>query len=434
MISSEDKNLLDETFAENARHLDRHYRPGFGIFPSSDPQSNYFDQVWARDAAHATAHYFARTNPNAVIDSLRTLFNHQRNDGAFPSRVERQYQMVRLTPGLRHLSAPLFNIIEHQLRKRIERPVHEGRDSAGGEDTVPAVLIMAGELFEAPRERDHEDGSSLTGRAFIKENFAKLKKAVEFFHATKIDPADGLAVMTRSNPDWADTIQRNGKLGVINIWWWRGLRHMETIANDIGDDVAANWYRAEAEKVKTGIMGKLYNAHEGFFRAEAADGGGNNRLDTVASIFGAAYFLDAEAAMAVERTLERRVERGSGLQNFDPPYPQKYIFWAHRLMGQWIYHNKFVWPWVTLQNIFVKVKIAREHESAAIREQFQREAVDDLLKIARLFKEAGGAYEVFEPAEPKPGRTAFYHPPKNFMGSMTAYQGVYIRLKELGWL
>lgn len=435
MISPEDKSLLDETFTANARHLDRHYRPGFGIFPSSDPKSNYFDQVWARDAAHATAHYFARTNPAAVIDSLRTLFNHQRNDGAFPSRVERQYQMVRLTPGFRRLSTPLFNLIEHRFRKRIERPVYEGRDSAGGEDTVPTVLIMAGELFESSRERIHEDrGGSLMGRAFIKENFAKLKKAVEFFRVTKVDPADGLAVMTRNNPDWADTIKRKGKLGVINIWWWRGLRHMETIANDIGDAAAANSYRAESEKVKTGIMGKLYNAREGFFRAEADDGEGNNRLDTVASIFGAAYFLDAKAAVAVERTLKRRVERGSGLQNFDPPYPQKDIFWAHRLMGQWIYHNKFVWPWVTLQNIFVKVKIAGEHESAAMREQFQREAVYDLVKIARLFIEAGGAYEVFEPDERKPGRTILYNPPKNFMGSMTAYQGVYTRLKELGWL
>src|ERR1700722_3846016 len=99
MLSADDKKLIDSTFEEGKKYLDLHYLPGFGIFPSADAKSNYFDQVWARDAAHATAHYFARAHPEAVVDSLQTFFTHQRKDGAFPSRVERQYQMLRLTPG-----------------------------------------------------------------------------------------------------------------------------------------------------------------------------------------------------------------------------------------------------------------------------------------------------------------------------------------------
>jgi len=103
-------------------------------------------------------------------------------------------------------------------------------------------------------------------------------------------------------------------------------------------------------------------------------------------------------------------------------------------MGQWLYHNKFVWPWVTLQNIHVKIKITREHEREAIRHEYHREAVEDLVKMAHMFKEAGGAYEVFEPDEPRAGTTAFYHPPQNFMGTMVAYQGAYAQLKVLGWI
>jgi len=479
MLSSEDKTLLDLTYGTFARSLDAHYVPGFGIFPSSDPASNYFDQVWARDAAHAAAHYFARAKPEAVIDSLRTILAHQLASGALPSRVERQYQKLRLTPGLRWLSRTAFNAIEGRWHKRTERPIHEGMDSAGGEDTIPAVLIMAGELFDASRE---DGNGSIATHDFLKENFEKLARAAEFFRATKTDPADGLAVMTRDNPDWADTIKRHGKLGLINILWWRGLRHMEEIAEEIGGDdersgrekgddaisataTTAKFYRSESEKVRGAIMEKLYvddvggvagasadaadangkvdatNVHEGnrevFFRAEAKD----DRLDTAASIFGAAYFLDADGALAVERTLARRVERANGLQNFDPPYAHREIFWAHRAMGQWIYHNEFVWPWVTLQNIHVKIKIARGHADAntapmspAIREQYQREAVADLVKMARLFRAAGGAYEVFEPDAPRPGRTRWYHPPQNFMGSMAAYQGAYAHLKKKGWI
>jgi hypothetical protein len=423
----EDKQLLDETYAAYARYLDRNHSPGFGIFPSADPASNYFNQVWARDTAHAAAHYFARAKPGAVIDSLRTFLKHQRTDGALPSRVEREYQTLKLTPGLRRLAGPFFRLIEGSWRGRLERPVHEGQDSAGGEDTVPAVLIAAGELFDASRD-GVMDGDE--ARVFIKENFGKLEKAADFFRTTKTDPADGLAVMTRDNPDWADTIQRKGKLGLINIWWWRGLRHMQDMAEGVGDARAAGSYRRESEKVKQGIMEKLYDVRGGFFRAETND----DRLDAAASIFGALYFLSPDEMLQVEQTLKRRVARASGLQNFDPPYPQKDIFWAHRLMGQWLYHNQFVWPWVTLQNIFLKIKIAREHDDAAIRGQYRGEAVDDLVAMAKRFKVAGGAYEVFEPDEPRRGATKFYHPPQNFMGSMAAYQGVYARLKALGWI
>ncbi len=423
MLSSADGILIEETSAKFVTLLDRNHQPGFGIFPSADPRSNYFDQVWTRDAAHAAAHYFARAKPEAVIDSLRTILAHQRADGALPSRVERQYQTVRLTPGFRWLSRPSFYLIEKKWHGRAERPVHEGTDSAGGEDTIPAALIMAGELF---------DGGSVEGRTFIKANFEKLQRATEFFRRAKTDSEDGLAVATNDNPDWADTIRRQGKLGVINIWWWRGLKHMETMARAVGDgghnNGAAKIYHDEAEKVHRAIMEKLYAGT--FFRAKT----GEDRLDTVASIFGAGYFLNADDAWRVERTLKQRVQHSSGLQNFDPPYPERDIYWVHRAAGQWIYHNQFVWPWVTLQNVHLKIKIAEEHEDAAIRAQYKDEAIEALVKAARLFEIAGGAYEVFEPDEPRRGETRWYHPPQNFMGTMAAYQGAYTHLKMLGWI
>ena len=103
-------------------------------------------------------------------------------------------------------------------------------------------------------------------------------------------------------------------------------------------------------------------------------------------------------------------------------------------MGQWLYHNKFVWPWVTLQNIQVKVKIATEHKDESVREAYRREAVDDLVKMAKLFREAGGAYEIFEPDESKAAGMRFYKPPQYFMGTMATYQSAYAQLKELGWI
>ena len=56
------------------------------------------------------------------------------------------------------------------------------------------------------------------------------------------------------------------------------------------------------------------------------------------------------------------------------------------------------------------------------------------MAMAKLFKDAGGAYEIFEPDQSIPGKTTFYRSPKNFMGSMAAYQGVYLQLQKLKWI
>jgi len=137
----------------------------------------------------------------------------------------------------------------------------------------------------------------------------------------------------------------------------------------------------------------------------------------------------------VEETLARRVARATGLANFDPPYPRAQIFWSHRLLfrsGE--YHNYFVWPWVALQNIHVKIKIAKEHPDAAVRGRYQKEAIADFVQMANIFQTAGGAPEVINPHEPSSPKTRFYRIPKYFMGSMAGYFGIYRKIKNLGWV
>jgi glycogen debranching enzyme len=419
LLDASDRCVISEVADKGARSLERNYQPGFGIFPSADPNSNYYSQVWTRDLAHAGGNYFATVSSRALKDSLDTIFRHQRKDGSLPSRVEREYEIVRLIPVLRCWSKPIFNLIERKIKRNFERPVYEGQDGAGGEDTVPAAIIGMGELFVA----------SPAARQFVQSRFYQMEQAIDFFR-TKTDRKDGLAIMTRSNPDWADTITRKGKLGGINVWWARALRLMEYIARDLGRVEDARRYRKEFRRVKKSVLGKLYDQRGGYFRAEENDA----RLDTVASIFGALYLLGPGEAVHVEEALKKRVERPTGLQNFAPPYPKQSIFWIHRLMGQSRYHNKNVWPWVTCENIQVMIKIALQHPNEETRFRYKGNAINSLFQMAELFGRAGGVGEVFDPDLPKLAATWIYTPPKDFMGSMAAYQGAYLQLRKLGWV
>ncbi len=418
-FDSTDQTFIFETIEDFEERLLRHHRPGFGITPSAHPKDNYSEQVWARDFAHAAGHYFSHVRPEAVAHSLDTIFRYQRPDGMLPYRVEREYEMLKFMPGLRRFSRGAFRLIEGGLRGRSERPVYENQDFGGGEDTIPVVLIAVREFF----------GTSPEGRRFARSHFGQLAKAAEFFSG-KSRPEDGLIVVRSDNADWADTIRRRGVLGGVNVWWAQALRGLGDIAEDVGAVAEAERYRTDFRRVADGIR-RTFRTPEGYIRAEE----GFDRLDTVASVFGALYIFDAAEAVLTEEALARRVARPTGLVNFDPPYSAKQVFWAHRFFfrnGE--YHNYFVWPWVTLQNVYVKIKIGTEHPDDAVRARYRTDAVADFVRIAGMFRAAGGAYEIIHPDRPEAPRSGRYHVPSHFMGSLAGYLGVYRKLRRLGWL
>lgn len=436
MLDSERLATIESTARRYQKLLEHNFCPNFGIFPSAKSDSNFFNQVYARDSAHAICSYFAEAHPEAAECSLATLFKFQREDGAIPLRVEREFQLVELTPGLKRFSKQIFNLVQRKLKGKEEHPVFEGGDCgvSGAEDTIPLVLIAAGEFFS----------TSQKGRSFGENQFGRFQRAAAFFQ-TKIDPSDGLAVITRMNPDWADSLNRKGKLGGINVWWARSLKAMELMAKSIGRDDDARSFREDYDRTKQSIMEKLY-APEGYFRAKEGD----DRIDTVASIFGALYLLSPVEAIKVVKTLDGRVRKITGLQNFDPPYPVGDIALSHRAWsllarikhiatgreesGMDDYHNRFVWPWVTCQSIQVKIKIATGHPEESIRAKFKCEVVEDLARVSDSLRTAGGPYEILDPYEARPARIVAYTPQSNFLGTMAAYQGVYRRAKRLGWL
>ncbi|MEK7092878.1 MAG: hypothetical protein AAB927_00155 [Patescibacteria group bacterium] len=406
---------LDAIAARFSALLEKHYEPGFGISPAAEPHENFYRQVWTRDFAHAAAHYFIGDNPQAVEDSLSTLLRHQRPDGTLPIRVEREYLVLKLIPGLRFLARPMFVLFEEILRGRAQRPAYTGQDFLHSEDTIPGTLIVAG-MYHGASER---------GRVFIESYTKTLRRALEHF-SSKAKP-NGLVSVPRGNVDWADSILRGGTLGLINILWVRALELMVPVFAGIPDmDTAQRLY----ERAKPSLLETLYDREGAYFRASADE----DRVDTVATIFGARFFLDAVECVRTQQMFRTRLRCPSGIRNFDPPYPPRDILWPHKIVGHQGYHNVYVWPWVTLQNIHVKIKIAQTHPEETVREQYKKEAVDDLYDAAALFTDAGGAYEIFFPDTRTPANTRWYHPPRNFMASMATFMSAYSKLKSLGWL
>ena len=258
-------------------------------------------------------------------------------------------------------------------------------------------------------------GASERGRRFMETHQSACARA--YAHFAKRCGPDGLISVSPGNVDWADSVTRGGKLGLLNVLW---VRAAQSVQNEDG----------HVARMERALLDMFYERGGAFFRAAEGD----SRLDTVATILGALFFLEAHECVRVEETLKARMARPSGLGNFDPPYPTRSIRTPFKFIGHGDYHNAYVWPWVTLQNIHVKIKIAQTHPEETVREQYKKEAVDDLYDAAALFTDAGGAYEIFFPDTRTPANTRWYHPPRNFMASMATFMSAYSKLKSLGWL
>jgi hypothetical protein len=378
--------------------LAKHYEPGFGVSPAAEAHENFYRQVWARDFAHAAAHYFIHAVPEAVEDSFETLFKHQRADGALPLRVEKEYLLIlKLAPGLRFLSRPFFSLLHG---KDGERPVFDGQDFSHAKDTVAALLIAA-DLYRT---------SGARGEAFVARHKEQFSRAIKF--AAAFCEEGGLMAVPPGNVDWADSITRGGVLGVINVLWVKALEGFD---------------QTRFAAAKESLLARLYDGEGAYFRAAA----GQERLDTAATILGALFFLDAAECVRVQETLARRAACAAGFSNFDPPYPYASVRLPFKLMGHSRYHNAYAWPWVFLQNIHVKLKIAREHAEAPVRTRYRDEARTDLQRMADLFEETGGAYEIYFPDTQRPAETLFYHPPRFFLASMAGFVSAHRALQRL---
>jgi len=289
---------------EYEARLNKHVKTGLGVMPSADPSDNFYNQLWARDFAHAALSYYIDASPEAVETSLRTIFSFQLKNGGLPFRIEEEYMLIKLIPGLKWFSPLIFDLVQRKWKHQAQRPVYPGDDFDMGSDTT-LLIILAACAYATRSDR---------GRMFVGPLYPKLLHAFEHV-AAKADLNTGLLVIPKGLVDWADSIRRGGKLGVINVLWVRALDALETLHQLYGSEAAMSAHGTLRKKAHASLMREVYAKEQGFFRTTA----GEDRLDTVASILGSLFFLDAEEAARVQETIRARVARESGSQIFILP-------------------------------------------------------------------------------------------------------------------
>lgn len=385
--------------------------PERGIFASGDPKSQFYNEIWARDSSFAITSAISRHNPEMAIKNLETIFSHLREDGTLPLRIEYDRHYLHFIPLIR------------SIRRLIDRskghPVYEDAMFAqGARDTVSSIIIACGETF---RTGDF-------GEEFVMKNWETLQKIItrENLH---IDPKDGL-VEGSNYQSWTDSIKMPGKIAFTNILHFRALREMFFMASQMGrtEDVEefegqALEYQDQAIRLKESILEHFWDQDKGYFKAGIDD----DRLDVSANIFACMYLANDDQGDRIQENLDECRTMPFGLlRNFDRPYPNSAIDVRHRIGNISGYHNLYIWPYLTSENILAKLKIANTTQDEYLSERFRQESVEEFIGLSQLHKRNGDFYEVldpvtFEPVEARRLGITTYKSCPQFLASAASY-------------
>lgn len=382
---------------------------------TAGPKSQFYDQIWIRDACLSIINIIAKKYPREALNTLDEIFKYQKEDGTLPVRIEGIRLWVCYVPFLRNLKFILSRKKPKALyANRVYSPIPR--------DTIPMAILASSEMFYFLHEDDN----------FLLSRWNQMVKAIEKEESFE---KNGLISGIRYQ-DWVDSINRKGKLANVNILFYQALKAMAKMANDLGKINESNDYLQKAHDYRERIMRKFWEK-EGHFRAGDKDG----RFDTFANIIGSLFVATPEQAVKIQDNLkEKRIYHNGLLKNFDQLYPEDYISRVIRIGNMEGYHNLYSWPWITCLNIVAKLEIVRKHQDEKIKDRFKKEALEDFIQISKILNNDGGVYEILDNITERPVNRWFdlwlfkissYKSSPDFLNSATAYLKAMEELAQL---
>ncbi len=200
-------------------------------------------------------------------------------------------------------------LLQAEARKILERS--ESAQCAGGqiphhfENGAPTYLSIAGSSQTGPNIfwtlAATEYAAATGNEAWLSAHYAHLRMATDWLLA-RYDPREQL--VHADGPLFIDVFRRSGYTLDTNVFAVYLLDRMSEIANYCGDAVTANRYRELREKIRAGIVSRLWDGHDHFITERHADGSIQDFVDDDGN-FGALAFGVLHDEAATHKLLSR---------------------------------------------------------------------------------------------------------------------------------
>jgi GH15 family glucan-1,4-alpha-glucosidase len=301
-----------------------------------------FREPWARDFGFASFGLLAIDEIKAARECLEVFLYYQKDDGQFPVKIHSTGIPSRYLHSLLRREQPITAPL---------RPKYISGHNTISLDGTGLLVIAALNYIETTGDED-----------FAQEYWLALKKAVNWLERFALTE-DGL-LHQGGYSDWADSINRQGRVLYTNVIYWKALKEMAAAARIYGNPGDRNYFKARSEMVKHSILDHFWREDLGYFVTNYLF----DNLNSSGNLMAIAWDLvpDGQATLILD------VMQSHGMANPVPtkpvhrPYPRRYIAFENRFGGIGHYHTNAAWLWLGAWHVVALAHIgqleqARQH-------------------------------------------------------------------------
>ena len=313
-----------------------------------------FRESWARDFGFAAFGLLAIKEFRTIRDTLEAFLDHQTRDGQLPVKLHSIGTTTRFIHSLLEREQPT------------ENPLRPKYLSAHGAPSLDGQALLVVAAINYSREADDKD--------FIRSHWDSLVKAVSWIERSAKDP-NGELLIQGPFADWADSIDRRGRVLYTNVLYWHALQEMAEGSVRLGFADSASLYTQKAEQVAGAIKKTLWHSSLGYFTASDA----LDHLTSSGNLLAIAWGLTStdQANSILDALIKADMACPVPTKVAHPPYPMHLVALENRLAGVANYHTDAAWLWIGAWHAIALACADRLDESREILSRMAKIIVQD---------------------------------------------------------
>lgn len=313
-----------------------------------------FRESWARDFGFAAFGLLALKEFKVVKDTLEAFLDHQTEEGQLPVKLHSIGPVTRFMHSLFEREQPT------------EIPLRPKYLSAHGHPSLDGQALLVIAAVNYSREADDLE--------FIRTHWNALVKALTWIESSAKDP-NGEMLVQGPFADWADSIDRRGRVLYTNVLYWQALQEMAEASTRLGFTDSARLYTQKAVQVAVAIQKKLWRPALGHFAASDT----LNHLTSSGNLLAIAWGVSsADQANSILNALHKAdMSNPVPTKVAFPPYPMHLVALENRLAGVANYHTDAAWLWIGAWHVIALAQTGRLDESREILSRMAGVIVQD---------------------------------------------------------
>ncbi len=320
-----------------------------------------FREPWARDFGFASYGLLSMNELEATKQTLEVFLEFQKADGQFPVKLHSTPVLVRALYSIFNRPQPITAPL---------KPKYISGHKSISTDGNPLLVSAAINYVQKSVDQD-----------FLSKYWDQLKKAKQWLEGFAPDK-DGL-IYQGPYSDWADTVDRSGKVLYTNMVYWKALHDMAAAAEKYKFKDDFRYFSSRSNSLNNNIQEHFWSDKLGYYITSMDFPSLNTSGNLMAVAWGCASLKQSNSIL--DKMEEMGLADPVPTKPVSAPYPRKNISIEARLGGFPHYHIEAAWLWLGGWHIIALTQINRLAEASQL-----------LDRLAEFINRDNTVHEVYE--------------------------------------